>query len=596
MEIFLICQLGKAPAPLQWTATIKRFRALTARFFSTAPSIMSRTGNGWAMVRASLDTRKFKCVTSDEDETTWAYAPQYPMNARRLVQGLGRGPDLAQILPTICRAFQSESVRTTESLEPPFSLIWEDKKSGELFVQNDVLGHAQLFEYNGHGTRALSNRIFTFKSLDLPLTPVASEWATRSIIGWFPLHLTGFSEVTYTPPATQYRFAPVGLKKITHDVLAHWVHPPQLSEHDCYDLAWDATVELSRSGLASLRKPHFSLSGGWDSRAILSVLASIGAQVSARVHGPAGHEDVKIAGELAQRVGWELAVSHQSGQPPSDPVSARSSIIRALQWQAGTRNAHKHKTFQVRGPFANGGSVEISGQHGEIGRSHYEKLSQEAHVPADGSSDSLFALLTGKAPPFLRPKVRDDAVELIRQATRSAEKYHLTGHRSWDFFYLYERTRRWASSSHASKPGLNFAPFLNSGYVKAVFAHPDPSRIDNPFHRNFIRRYDPRWVEIAFAGTQPLPPMANRCGEESGRAGVVEQNESWKLDGRYYSSRDYWLTTGKNLMEEVLRSEGFWTEVFDPILCQEQWMAAPDDLVITAFLSEALLEPNPVIE
>ena len=84
-------------------------------------------------------------------------------------------------------------------------MIWASKRTGEVFVQNDGLGLSQLFEYQTGRTWALSNRIFAFKALGLPLKPEPEEWAVRWTLDGFPMSLTGYKSIRYFEPATRLR-------------------------------------------------------------------------------------------------------------------------------------------------------------------------------------------------------------------------------------------------------------------------------------------------------------------------------------------------------------------------------------------------------
>src|SRR2546429_7201819 len=125
----------------------------------------------------------------------------------------------------------------------------------------------------------------------------------------------------------------------------------------------------------------------------------------------------------------------------------KPSIYLALRWQAGYMVTHKHKTFLADQRLLDGGSVNIMGQHGEIGRGYYAKKIRAGEVSEAEYEGWLIGKLMAKMPPFTRKGFHEIVRYVIRQAFRQADRYDLQGSAQLDFFYLYERTRRWASGS-----------------------------------------------------------------------------------------------------------------------------------------------------
>lgn len=94
--------------------------------------------------------------------------------------------------------------------------------------------------------------------------------------------------------------------------------------------------------------------------------------------------------------------------------------------------------------------------------------------------------------------LRDRVGEIMRDAYRQARRFDLEGLEALDFFYLYERARRWASGSLNSQTGLIFTPFLNPDYIRAVYAYRRDERGANPFHKYIIARNTPDWVNVPY--------------------------------------------------------------------------------------------------
>jgi hypothetical protein len=182
--------------------------------------------------------------------------------------------------------------------------------------------------------------------------------------------------------------------------------------------------------------------------------------------------------------------------------------------------------------------------------------------------------------------------EVIREAIRSADRYEMRGLKRWDFFYLFERTRRWAAATQAGKPGFSVTPFLTPGYVQEAFAYPEHDKTDNPFHRHILRTLQPAWSSIPFASEITLP--AGQKGPSQ------EQQESllratWQTAGRrrFYDTHQYWQEVGRPILSEALAAAGWWSEIFDPKLTHDSWAKEPDELAVICLLPEAITSALP---
>jgi hypothetical protein len=500
----------------------------------------------------------------EQDADRWAFAIDYPVDAG--------GPAAKHPLLDLCRQLEEDRGSLLDELSPPFSVMWRDRR-GDIRVQNDGLGYAQLFEYDDGSRWALTNRISALSALGLPLVPAPEEWAVRATIGWFPLRLTGFRHVRFLGPSTQLMVGK-SVQRTTRDVLRRWIGAECLPEADCQELARSALFDRIQVAIPQWEKPWAALSGGHDTRAVVATLRAAGADFSVRVHGYGDGPDVVIARELARRAGLNLKVRENPGVPPGDASGLRRSISLALLCQTGHTDTRVHKSFWARQNGFNGGRLRVVGQHGEIGRGYYAKVTQGRDLNDDQYDGALLRTLLAGMPPFLRHELRDYVRETVRTACGQADEYDLTGHDRLDFFYLYERTRRWASGTLNTQDGLAIAPFLSPRFVHAVFSF-RMSKERNPFHGYIVARYAPDWADVPYADELASSP-----------AWAGREVRPWGKKGS--ASAVYWQTIGKPLIEEAFDGGGWWTEVFDPSLARKSWDQAPDMLAITYLLPHAL--------
>lgn len=592
MEIFLAWRHRRAEGSPERrphrSQVAERLGRVFDPLFETPPETSSATAGPVELAFLRLPAEHFTPPSVQEADGTWAYAPQYPLDAAVALTGAHDAPP-GIVLPALGRALEAAPEQTLRALSPPFSLLWTALGQDELLVQNDGLGHALLYEYEDAELWALTNRPFALAALGVSLSPSPEEWATRTALGWFPAGTTGFHGLTYLPPGTRLRVSAREVRRTTYDVLADWVGGPERPVQECLDLATASVLELARAVRPLVDRPTFSLSGGRDSRAVFAAVRATGLNVRPQVRGPADHADVVVARRLADAAGVPITNRHDEGVPPSDAAACHDAILRALLWQAGGSNFHQHKTFQVSGRFSGGGAVGISGQHGEIGRSSYLSHLRNRGLPAEGRDEELLAYLWRPAPHFMRPAAAEHALGSMKAALRRADDYDIGGLRRWDFFYLYERTRRWSSAAQGVKAAFSIGPFLNPGYITAAYAHPGDDLTSSPFHAHLVRELQPSWLEIPYA-TELAEQLAEQRRSLRPAPAAAASPSGWQRAGRrrFYDTRMYWEEVGRPVLDEVLRTDGFWTQVLDPDRAREHWQSAPDALVVLGLLDRAL--------
>jgi hypothetical protein len=550
-----------------------------------------------AMVVLALPVSGWRPPFIQEDAHTWALAGDYPVNGRTVLAAHGTPATEDRFLPVLGRTLEEAPHTLLKDLAPPFSLIWSRKHTGETFVQNDGLGLSQLFEFQSEHLWAVSNKIFAFSALGLPLEPVAEQWAVWATLGWFPQDMTGYRGIRFVEPATRLRLDAQGMSRTRFDVLSGWIYPEPRSPKACLERARSSLLEYLKGCLPLWEKPKVGLTGGWDSRAVVSSLRALGADFSATVRGSSSRHDVVIASELARIAGVKLRVEESEGLPPEAVRACRRSISLALLWQAGHVAHHRHKTFLANRQHLEPRRVNVTGQHGEIGRRERALFrdSQARQIRAEALTETQYEEYTmrellAELPPFTRRSLHDVVRETIRDAYHQADRYGLTGLARVDFFSLYELTRRKGSARHGWQTRLLVAPFLNPDFIRAVFGYvrrTDP----NAFHRYIIATNSPEWADVPYF-EELEERNVSREGVDwmEGREPQAEMSSSWKRPwGREnYDGPLYWQQVGKPLIDEALARGGFWTQIFDPDLAGKHWQTNPDALAILYLLPDVL--------
>jgi hypothetical protein len=599
---------AEMPDPTQVTSNLQ---ALYAPLFHTLPNQRVLQNDTMSMVVLELPVHGWKPPFFEEDDHSWALAIDYPLDAPTALASKGQACPDDRVLLSLCRELQADPRDLLREMAPPFALIWSSKDSSETFVQNDGLGHAPLFEYRDERLWVLTNKITALSALGVQLEPDREQWAVRATLGYFLQDMTGFKRLRYVEAGTQLWLKPDGISRTICDVLTEWFHPDPLSKDDCLELARWSLLSRIEAAMPRWERPYVGLSGGWDTRALVSTLRVAGAEFCARVNGLPGRHDVVIATELARIAGFPLHVGHAAGLPPDDAAGCRRNIALALLWHAGYMDTQQHKEFvslalqwqpgyddparqrelMARERPLDAGTVYLMGQYGEIGRSYYEKRLRAWELPEDQYEDRLVSRFTRKMFPFLRADLREVVSAAMRKAYRQADRYGVIGIGRLPFYFLTQRLRRWGSGSNSSQIGLVAAPFLNPDFIRAVAAYPDSQRDVYLFHRYIIAKNSPDWAHLPYEADlhrketdQHSPDAAWKSDQQRPAPQIWKQPRG----NENYDAPPYWRLVGKPIIDEAFALGGFWTEVFDPDASRERWEIAADTLAIVHLLPAVL--------
>ena len=593
MQIFLLWRhRGQMTKPLGVNEVAARLQRKFSPLFDKPLRVTIRRTAAANLVVLDLPVEGWKSPFIQSDDETWSLAGDYPINARVALGSGSMGIADDRLLPVLCRKLQQNPEPLINNINPPFSLFWSAKQSEDFYIQNDALGYAQLFEYCDERIWAVSNKIFAFPELGLPLKAVPEQWATRLTIGWFPLSMSGYESISYLPPATQLRVGIDGVHRNSFDVLSSWVNPDPMSTEECMELAQTSLLDFVENVDPLWERASAGLSGGWDSRVIAACLRASGSDAYFRVRGLPERFDVILARQLADKAGFKLKVSTGGGLPLDSSGGCRRSIYNSLIWQAGYLTTRKHCSFLAKKQYLAGGAVNFMGAHGAIAKPYYAEKIGAQFLQAGQYEEQLVEQQMQYMPSYMRGEFRDRVRHIIVKAYRQADQYELKGLTRLTFFYLYERTRRWASGSSNAQTSVVVSPFLNRDFIRAVFALPGHDLTGNPFHCHMIDSLAPEWSNITYTGQLEQEAADKLLSTPSPAPNGLRD---WKqpVGNEKFDTVGYWDQVARPLITEGLKTGGFWTQLFDPDLASEHWREAPDELAIALMLSQ-LLDEEPV--
>jgi hypothetical protein len=532
-----------------------------------------------------------------KDKEGWVLSIDYISNAKHhLDQVTATMPPGEAPLRRLVRSLSTNRERILARLSPPFTLLWQDQSQGQqINIQNDGLGFSQLLEYKDSNQWALSNRILAFRALGLDLRIVREEWASKCVLGWMPGQATGFANVSFVGPATHFTVSSRAVAREELKVLHSWVSPHPMEPVEAVESA-AASIEAYIDGSRDCWVAGSAgLTGGYDSRAVgAALMSSQNLNFYFRTRGFASSHDVLIARKLTRIANVPHLIREGRALPPDSPEKLRRSMQTALQWQASLTEHHALKTQATDSLRLPRGEVNIMGQHGEIGSGYYIADFLKSESDPNRVESWLYRRLLMPLGETLRPDIRDQVQELIRNAYHSADYFGFKGLRSLQFFYLFERTRRWGSGSQFMQTSKVLAPFLNPDFISAAFSLPPLSCVPHPFHRRAVERFYPAWSQVPYGvhldssqrdqlfaeclvGDSENGPF--RTAAKSGRGDDPAGTGYSKSGTKLYNNEAYWREIGSELVDDAVSSEGIWSEIFEPSIARERRYELGDHLV-----------------
>ncbi len=576
-----------APVPER---VVERLQTLFSPLFDVAPPARRLEAGAAHIALLELPLEGWKLPRFERDPgrpARWALAIDFPVDVAALPRAANAEPGDGPLL-NAAQALDADPLGTLDRLAPPFSLAWGSADGASLSIQTDALGMAQLFEFETSRLWAVTNKPMALRALGVELEPVAEEWALWAALDWFPLDSSGFRGLRHVAPGTRIVSRAGGIERTRHDALRGWVTPPPLPRVEALELAHAALRRQLASCAPYWERPDVSLTGGWDSRAVVAVMRAVGRAlglpIELTVRGVEGRPDVVLARELARRAGLPLRVRSASGLPAADNEALDRSLSLALLWQSGQSAPHRAATFLASGSSLRARRPSVTGQHGELGR-------RLRAIFADGELDPGEAALWSPAelerkaidsvsscvPSALRPELREATRERLLELFAAADRYSLEGRARLDFFTLHELTRRKGGALHSWQTRLLVAPFLAPDLIRALFSVPG-GLDEGELHRHVISRDAPDWEDVPF--TEEL--LRAQLSPAHPQSAAEESAAPWAQPaGREnYDRQLYWSTLGSRSLERALSAGGFWERLFDADRVRAEWPTAAPQVAL----------------
>lgn len=402
---------------------------------------------------------------------------------------------------------------------PPFVAVATDFARGRLQVATDWLGFGRVFCLDRPDLTIVANRLQLIQQVagaPLPLDDEALAGFAAS--GWFMEHATPLAGVKVLPPSSMLtveagRGAGSGSaltrRPLPLAVPGEAIVTREILETTAHDLIATARqVGACLGGSVSL-----SFSGGKDSRLLAAVLLAAGLEVRffTRAEYP---DEVVIARTLTSRIpgGASHEISGESEATDATALVDPEASARYLVAFSGGMYDTGYVGEAAPGSLGEAGVGRRPTIHGGLGSGqgfYYPKQPKESYEEAEIVAH-LRSRILGK-PKMLTAFAGERSGEAFARVFAEAKACGFHDMRIGDWFYLFERFRRWSPIPSY----LNyFVPFASVGFLNAKLALAETEIRAASLHRALSAMIMPQWADV------PYFKVARRGGDRPVRSKV----------------------------------------------------------------------------
>ena len=399
--------------------------------------------------------------------------------------------------------------RLVGDLEGFFLIVVNDPRTDEVIVLTDFVGSCHSFMRSWEDSVALSCSSFLLGSLaECEIDPIGCQEFLYG--GVIYENRSFYKNIQKLGPATVFRFTHGRLKTEQK----YW----RITDIDHEGCDSNGAVELLGETLTQVAKrigdvyPHpvCDLTGGYDSRALISALLNAEVNVSTTVSGPLSSPDVTVAGGIAKMKG----LSHLH-LPPQGHLEFHE-IKNAFIFTDGEYDLLDYaRIFRVQKRLSESFDISLNGSFGEIARGYWWELLWP-HVGNRQRLDAQrVARLRYGAQSFV-PLVSASRgkIDFSAHLTQVIERtnfglYSLPNTTQMDHAYIYMRMQRWqgriASSTNKLWPCLS--PFMFRSVVEIMLKVAASLRKRSLLVRKMIETLDPQLAKFPLEHGYPALPV-----------------------------------------------------------------------------------------
>jgi hypothetical protein len=398
--------------------------------------------------------------------------------------------------------------RLAQELEGFFVVLIGDARRGLTYAITDLVGSCHAFWRQLPEGVVLSGSSLLLAGRPQS-APDALAWQEFVNLGVIYEDRTLFREVRKLRPASIYRFENGTLAGVEQ----YWnVSELQLESRggeQAADALWESLCQAARRVEALFPNPVCDLTGGYDSRALVSAFLGAGIRPSTVVSGSQESGDVRVSKRLAQVSG----LRHLHNQPK---LELNGAVLRqALEVTDGEYDLVEYtRILAIHSGLSREFDASCNGSFGEVARGFW----WEVLWPHTGERRQLDAAKVARSryatqnydPALFVPALRVDMVSHLAEVIRRTAGGHseLPNTSQMDQVYLWMRMQRWqgriASSTNRVWPCLS--PFLLRPVLEVMLETQARFRRRSLLIRTMLARHFPAWARIPLEHGYPAQP------------------------------------------------------------------------------------------
>lgn len=400
-----------------------------------------------------------------------------------------------------------------ERLEGVFSAVRIDARTGDVDCLLDALGMAQVYVAAGANGWSLSNSVEVLRVLTGASRPDPLGVSSLLTLGWPAGDHTLLSGIGVLPGGHLHRFAS---SAEAHPLLTPETVVPRAMARPrpIGDLAaaMTRTVGAAGEGISPLR---CGITAGRDTRVVLALALAAGLPVELFTSGHADDVDVRVARQLAARVG----LPHETTAPalPKDTTDLAAQTARfvaqtdglASLWDVGDWVEHQRPTKRL--------GLKLWGPGGEIGRASRVGIGTPFMANTPGlrrSWDAQGWVLQRKTNAFEGLFTTGAMEETLRYLRSYLAQRRQEGWRPWEVlesYYAFERVKHWAAAgvARAAEGTDIFAPFVCRDYIAYCYSLTPGQRYAEAAHRGLLSVLSVELSDVPF--DHPWKPARPRA-------------------------------------------------------------------------------------
>jgi hypothetical protein len=409
----------------------------------------------------------------------------------------------------LLRRYQEVGVRSlAQELEGFFVVVIRDGQSGATYAITDVVGSCHAFWRQLPTGVLLSGSSLLLAGQDQPAIDTLA-WQEFLNLGVIYEDRTLFSEVRKLKPASIYRFENGTLAEVERYWLVGKLKLESRHGQRAAEALWENLCQAAKRVESLFPNPVCDLTGGYDSRALVSAFLGAGFGPATVVSGPLGSGDVQVSQELAQVAG----LKHRHIRPRFELDAA--TLRQALEATDGEYDLVEYaRILTIHSGLSREFDASCNGSFGEVARGFWWEVLWpntrfRKQLDAMKVVRARYAMSSFGAGLFARTR-RVDMVahlaEVIRRTLGQASDLPITS--QMDQIYLWMRMQRWqgriASSTNRVWPCLS--PFLLRSVLEVMLETEARFRRRSLLIRTMLARFCPAWAQVPLEHGYPAQP------------------------------------------------------------------------------------------